>query len=352
MSMTDWKLTVDQLGHRLGGTVEGDGSVEITGVAGIAEAGPGELTFADARRAGRLAGTGASAAIVERDCPPAPLPLIRVDSVEAAVADLLDEIAPPEDLPPAGRHPSAVVADTAEVDPSAAIGPCAVVGERAKIAPGAVLSAGTFVGAGASVGEETVLYPGTVVLAGCRVGRRCRIGPNAAIGSSGFGYHFADGRHRRIAHAGGVEIGDDVDMGACSCVDRSKFGATRIGDGCKFDNHVQVAHNVQMGRHCVVAAATAVGGSVRLGDYTVIGGHVGVRDNLTIGTGARIGAYSGVGEDVPDGESVLGVPAGPGTETIRIWRHTRRLPEMHRAIRSLEKRLEAIESATDHPGTR
>jgi UDP-3-O-[3-hydroxymyristoyl] glucosamine N-acyltransferase len=347
--MTAFPTTLGQLAQRLGGSVEGDAGVTVSGLAPVATAGPDEVTFAgDARHAAALAATQAAAAIVARDAPPAGLPLIRVEDVNRAVADVLEMIGDGEDLPPAGVHPTAVVAADAEIAPGAAVGPLAVVGAGAKVGPEAVLCAHVVVGSGAEVGARTVLLAGTVVVRRCRIGRSCRIGPSAVIGGSGFGYYFDGESHRRFAHAGTVEIGDGVDVGACSCVDRGKFGATRIGDGTKIDNLVQVAHNVQIGRGCLLAALAGVSGSAELGDYVVFGGNVGVRDNIRIGAGVRVGACSCIAHDVPDGARVAGVPAIDGGVWLRSVRQFARLAEMNARIRALEKKVAAFGPSADH----
>ncbi len=347
--MAGFRTTLGQLAQRLGGSVEGDAGVTVTGMAPVAAAGPEDLTFAgDARHAAALTGTRAGGAIVARDAPPAGLPLIRVDDVNRAVADVLEMIGDAEDLPPPGVDPTAVVAGDAEIGAGAAVGPLAVVGAGAEIGPEAVLCAQVVVGAGARIGSGTVLLAGTVVARRCRIGRSCRIGPNAAIGGSGFGYYFDGEAHRRFAHAGTVEIGDGVDIGACSCVDRGKFGATRIGAGTKIDNLVQVAHNVQIGRGCLLAGHSGVSGSAELGDFVVLGGNVGIRDNIRVGAGVRVGACSCVAHDVPDGATVAGMPAIDGGTWLRSVRQFARLSEMNARLRALEKKVAALGPSADH----
>ena len=348
-AMAQFKLTVRQLAEKLGGSLEGSGEAALTAVASLDIAGEADVTFVlDERRASLLGECKAGAAIVSRDCPAASIPLIRVDDVLAGLAAALAELAEPEEQPPAGVHPSATVADDARLGEGVAIGPNAVVGARTSLARGTVLCANAAVGADVEIGEETILHPGAVVMGRCRIGRRCRIGPNAVIGSTGFGYFVADGRHNPITHAGTVEIGDDVDIGACACVDRAKFGATRIGDGTKIDNLVQVAHNVQIGRHCAIAALTGIAGSTVIKDNVILGGHVGVRDNITLGAGMKAGAFTAIAQDVPDGMVVAGLPANEAGATLRGWKLIERLPAMRQEMRQLKKRLDALEQSEDH----
>ena len=342
-------MTVQAIADLVVGHVEGDAGVSITGVAAIDRAGSGDVTFAvDARRAAGLGGCGAGAAIVCADAPPAAMPLIRVPDVNAAVAALLDHLAPAEDLPPVGVHPSACIAGDAELGSDVAVGPGVVIASRAKIGPRSVLCANVSVGADVVVGAETVLFDGVVVRHGCVVGSRVRIGPNSVIGFEGFGYYYADGVHHRIPHIGTVVIEDDVDIGACTCVDRGKLESTRIGAGTKLDNLVQIGHSVQTGRSCVMAGQVGIAGSTRLGNGVVIGGSAGLRDNIVVGDGVQCAAFSAVAGDIPPGQIVAGMPAMPARDAYRIMKAQSRLPGLFKRVRSLESRLEALESSEDN----
>jgi UDP-3-O-[3-hydroxymyristoyl] glucosamine N-acyltransferase len=348
-TVTTSEMTVCAVAEWVGGTVDGDGRVSLRGLAAIDQAGPDDLTFAaDQQRVNALRASKAGAAIVPRDAAGAAIPLIRVDDVNVAVARLLARLAPAEDLPPAGVHRAATVAPDAQVAPDAAIGPGAVVGAGAKIGAGAVLCANVVVETQAEIGEGAVLFPGVVVGRGCKLGRRVRVGPNSSIGFEGFGYYQADGAHQRIRHAGTVVIEDDVDLGACACVDRAKFGATTIGAGTKVDNLVQIAHNVQIGRGCLLVSLVGVAGSVRLGDYVVLGGHTGVRDGVRLGDGVQCGAYSAIAGDIAAGEKILGVPAGPADQEKRTMIARHKVPDLLRRVKELEARLSALESSKNH----
>ncbi|HAU37068.1 MAG TPA: UDP-3-O-(3-hydroxymyristoyl)glucosamine N-acyltransferase [Phycisphaerales bacterium] len=349
--MTDNKptLTVRRVADWLGATVEGDETAEIRALASLETAGPGELTFAaDARREAHLADCRASAVIVGPDAPASKATLLRVPDVQKAVATVLSRLACPEDLPAPGVHPLATVADDAQVAADARIGPGVRVGPRAKIGAGTALCANVSVGADVEIGPGCVLREGVAVLAGCRIGARVRIGPNSAIGYDGFGYFFSGGVHHKIPHIGNVVIEDDVEIGACSCVDRAKFGSTRIGAGTKIDNLVQVAHNVQVGRGCILVGQAGIAGSARLGDFVVIGGNAGIRDNVSLGTGAQVAAYSAVASDVPDGQTVAGTPAGPAKEKMRVLMAGEKLPELIKRVKHLEAKVQALESSKDN----
>ena len=288
-------LTVRQVAQIVSGSVVGDPDAQVNALAGIEEAGPGDLTFAaDARRAGKLASCRASAALVQRGVSaPGTMAAIQVADVQAALIDVLTAVAPPADLPPAGVHKSAVVDPSAQVAADAAIGPLVSIGRCAKVGAGTTLLAGVHIAAEATIGDNCLLYQGVVVGARCRLGNRVVIGPNSVIGFDGFGYYVQAGRPRHVPHIGTVVIEDDVELGACTCVDRAKFSQTRIGAGTKTDNLVQIAHNVQVGTGCLLAAMVAVGGSAKLGNNVVLGGHVAIRDNVIVGDGVQCGGLLG-----------------------------------------------------------
>lgn len=341
--MRNLPITASQVAAVVGGSVEGDGQVSLSSVAPMDSATAGQLTFAtDERRAARLGASNASAAIVAAHPSSAPMTLIRVANVQKALATLLGHIADAEDLP-AGRHASAVVDPSAVLAGDVRMGPNVTVGPRAKIGSGCVLCANASVGADVVIGDDTILFDGAVIRSGSRLGSRVRIGPNSVIGWDGFGFYFAGGVHNRIPHAGSVVIEDDVEIGACACVDKAKFGTTFIGAGTKIDNLVQVAHNVQMGRGCVVAGLCGVAGSAKLGNYVIVGGHAGIRDNVTIGDGVQCAAFTGVMHDLTGGQTVAGMPAGPATHQYRIMLGMQKLPELIKKVRELESRLAALE---------
>jgi len=342
-------FTLNELADRIGGGVSGDGDRPLTGIASLASAGPDELTFVqDDRRVGALAASRAGAAIVPAGAAiETAKPLLRVENVEAAVAALLGLIGENEHLPGAGVHASAIVAGDARMGADVGIGPAVVIDSGVVVGDRVKICANSVIGPGVAIGDDTVVLAGTLIEARSTIGRRCRIGPGAIIGASGFGYYFDGRAHRRVPHTGTVEIGDDVDIAAGSCVDRAKFGATRIGDGTKIDNLVQVAHNVQVGRGCLLAAHVGIGGSTVVRDFAMMGGHAGIRDNVVIGTGARIGAFAAIHRDIPDGTAVLGYPA---IESRQFWRNLQnvgKIPDLLQRLRELERKLSEGESPED-----
>jgi len=339
-------LTIRQVAAAIGATVQGDDEAVIRGAASIDSATSDEITFAaDARRVKRLPACKAGAVLVAPDVasPAGGLTLLRVADPEAAFAAVLALLAPPEDLPAPGVHPTAIVDATAELGPGVAIGPHAAVGAGATLGEGVVLCANAVVGAGAVIGARTVLFAGVVVRERCTIGRRCRLHPNVVIGSDGFGYYFRDGVHHKVPHIGTVQIGDDVELGACSCVDRGKFGVTRVGDGVKADNLVQVGHNARIGRGALLVAHVAIGGSVELGDYVALGGHVVVRDNVTVGPGVQAAGCTAIAQDLAGGQEVSGIPAMPAKQHYRALKVYAKLPEMRKQLNDLQARVNALE---------
>ncbi len=345
--MDNKQLTLQAVAEIVVGSVEGDASFIVASIAPLDEAGPEDLTFADARHLGCLADSKAGAALVEADGAVnfAGRPVVRVPRVQQAIYQLLCHLAQPDDLPPPGIDKAASVAPGAKLGRDVAIGPGAVVGAGAAIGDRTVLCANAVVAARCTVGEDCVLAEGAVIRSRSVIGNRVRIGPNSVIGYDGFGFQTAGGVHRRFPHIGNVVIEDDVEIDACSCIDRGKFGSTRIGRGVKIDNLVQVAHNCRIGPGSILAGLVGIAGSAKLGRYCVLAGHAGVRDNITIGDGAQIGAYSVALQDVPAGEKYLGLPARPVRDTLRIWQCQTKLPDLVKHVRQLELRLAALESS-------
>ncbi len=344
---------LSELAELLGATVEGDGSREVSALAAIDEAAPGTLTFAtDAKRIARLGNCQAEGAIVplSEELPNAladQLTLLKVEDVQMALISLLQALAPPEDLPSAGVDASASVDPSAEVHASAAIGPFVRIGPGAVIEADCRLAAHASVGANVRLGKQCVLAEGAVIRYGSILGDRVRIGPNSVIGHDGFGYHFKDGVHHKVPHVGNVVIEDDVEIGACACIDRAKWGSTRIGQGAKIDNLVQIAHNVQVQPGAVMAALVGVAGSARIGRFAVLGGHVGVRDNIDVGDGTTIGACSCLAQSTPGGETLFGIPAKDARTKMRELSAQAKLPDLMKRIRQLEKRISDSGAATN-----
>ena len=303
------ECTIQEISQAVNGTLDGSPTILITGVEQIFEAATSQLTFIVEKKYIKLwEQSHASAAIVNDSLDIEPgegRVLIRVADADLALARVLKlfEPEPPKCEP--GIHSTAVVDSTAKIGKGVTIGAgCyiglgVVIGENTKLYPNVTVLDDS------SIGSETIIWSGTVIRERCCIGNYCIIHPNVTIGADGFGYRPSpDGRGLvKIPQIGTVEIGDDVEIGAGSCVDRGKFSATSIGDGTKIDNLVQIAHNCKLGRSCVMAGQSGLSGSVTLGDGVIMGGRAGVKDHVTVGVGVKLGGYTGVISDVATGEN-------------------------------------------------
>ena len=328
------QFTVEQLNQAVNGTLDGSPTIMITGIDHISEATPNQLTFIGEKKYLKLWDQSrASAAIVNANLdidPGQGRALIRVADADLALAEVLQlfEPAPPECGP--GIHSTAVVDATAEIGQGAAIGAGCYIG------PGVVIGANTRLYPNVTVldethiGSETIIWSGAVIREHCLIGSHCIIHPNVTIGADGFGFRPSpDGQGLvKIPQIGVVKIGDGVEIGAGSCVDRGKFGATTIGDGTKIDNLIQIGHNCKLGRSCIMAGQSGLAGSVTLGDGVMMGGGARVKDHVTVGAGTQIGGNAGVVSDVGPGQRLLGLPAIDARQTLRIWAAQRHLPDL------------------------
>jgi UDP-3-O-[3-hydroxymyristoyl] glucosamine N-acyltransferase len=339
-------VTLGDYAARVGGTVRGDASIEIAGISAIDDVGAGSLTFATDERylraalASRAAAVLTEAALAEAVVPAGEgprKPLLLVLSTRAALAALLAALEPPRPRGPF-RHPSAIVdpdatlGDDVFVGPLASVGPGAVVGDRSVLLTGAV------VGAGARLGADCTVHPHAMLLDRCTAGDRVILQPGAVIGSDGFGYVFVDGRFAKIPQIGDVVLGDDVEIGAHTCVDRAQTGTTSIGAGTKIDNLVQIGHNSRIGRHCGFAAMTGLAGSTVIGDYTVVGGQSAFKGHITVGSRVRIAGNTMVWGDVPDGAFISGQPARDHREELRQQVRLRNLEKLFERVSALERK--------------
>jgi UDP-3-O-[3-hydroxymyristoyl] glucosamine N-acyltransferase len=336
-------FTAAQIADQLQGDVIGNGSVLLTGFAAADSAKAGDLTFAEKKAYFTVAEQSAATAIlVSEEFEPSKKVLIRVPNARIAMAKVLPLFFRPE-KPASGTHPTAVVDSTAQIDPTAHIGPQCVIGREVRIGARAVLLGGNHVGREVQIGNDTCLYPNVVVYAKSQIGRRVTIHAGTIIGSDGYGYVLDEGRHRKMLQVGNVVIHDDVEVGANVAIDRATLGSTIIGEGTKIDNLVQIAHNVVIGRQCIIMGQAGIAGSTRLGDYCLIAAQAGIAGHLKLGDQAMVGATSPVMRDVPDGGKVLGgLPAVPEKEAKRQMIAVAQLPELLRRVRALEKEVEQL----------
>lgn len=344
--MSSTSLTTAQIAQQLEGEIIGDGSVPLTGLAPADRARPGELTFAEnAVYFAAAEKSQASAVLVAGSFESSSKALIRVADVRVALARVLPLFFQPEELP-RGIHPSAVIADTARIDPTAHVGPNCVLGARVSVGARSVLMGGNHVGADCKIGDEVCLFPNVVLYRQTQVGHRVTIHAGTVIGSDGFGYVLDQGRHRKLLQLGNVVIHEDVEIGANAAIDRGALGSTVIGQGTKIDNLVHVAHNVVIGKHCLILGQVGFAGSTTLGDYVVVASQSGIADHLKLGNQALVGAKSGVMRDIPDGGRVLGIPAAPDRQAKRQIIALQQLPDLLRRTRELEKQVQELVSGS------
>lgn len=320
------------------GEVVGDGSVVLKNFAPADRAQAGELTFAENAEYLALAEkSAASAIIVGSGITASTKVLIRVPNPRVAFAKTL-ALFFPEPVYPAGIHPTAVVAASAQVDPTAHIGPHCVIGENVRIGARVVLRGGDHIGDDSRLGEDCRIFPNVTIYPGSQLGNRVRIHSSTVVGADGFGYVPDAGVHIKVPQIGNVIIGDDVELGANVTVDRGALAPTVIGKGSKIDNLVQIGHNVVLGEHCIIVSQVGIAGSTKLGDHVVLGGQVGVGGHLKIGSRASVVAQSGVMHDIPEGERWMGAPAQPDRQTKRQMLAIQRLPELIQRVNKLEKK--------------
>jgi UDP-3-O-[3-hydroxymyristoyl] glucosamine N-acyltransferase len=341
--------TVAELAHLCGAELEGEGARIVEGAASLSEATPSDVSFfANPRYKDDLLRTRAGAVLVRRDeqVPRTDLTLLRCGDPSTAFNAVVRAFVPLEAPPTVGVHPSAVVDPSAVIGDGASIGALTFVGADARIAEGVVLHAGVMVGRGVRIGAGTVLHPNAVAYPGITIGARCIVHGGAVLGADGYGFEPSASGWVKIPQCGTVVIEDDVEIGANVCIDRGRFGATRIGRGAKLDNLVHIAHNVIVGEGALLVAQVGVAGSTKIGRRAILGGQAGINGHIVIHDGARIAAQAGVFGDVPAGADYLGWPARPRGEAMRQLALTQRLPQLVERVKALEEKLAALERDT------
>ena len=337
-------VTVGQLAQHIEAELVGGPDEQLTGAAPLDTAATGDVSFLASRKyVPQMASTRATAVIVGRglgEIEERPeTALLWVDDAHTALAMTLPLLYP-EKPRIAEVHPTASVDPGAELASDVSIGPYAVIGACARLGDGARIGAHSVVQEHCVVGSETELKDHVCLYADTIVGDRCIIHSGACIGVDGFGYVFHENQHRKVPQVGRCVIEDDVEIGANTCIDRGSVGETRIGAGTKIDNLVHIAHNVRVGRNCIVVAQVGIAGSTTVGDGVALAGQVGIIGHLTIGDGARVAAQAGVSHDIPAGETWFGYPARPISKVMRANASFLKLPELARRVRAIEKQLE------------
>ncbi len=323
--------TVNEISRILKGELVGETNQRIDGPEELERAKINHITFIGSRKYVRLwDDSKACAAIVDEKLDIEPgknRALIRVKNADLAMAKLLEVFDPGPPEFDVGIHPAAIVHESANIGNGCKIGAGCYVGKNVALSDGVILYPNVTIMDETTIGPGTIVWSGTVIRERCEIGAYCIFHNNVSIGADGFGYRPAeDGRGLvKIPQIGNVVIGNGVEIGANSCVDRGKFSSTILGDGCKIDNLVQIAHNCILGRSCIMAGNSGLAGSVTLGDGVIIGGSASIKDHTTIHSGAVVGAGSGVMNDVPAGKTVLGYPAADARDMLKQWVAIRKL---------------------------
>jgi UDP-3-O-[3-hydroxymyristoyl] glucosamine N-acyltransferase len=340
------RLTVAEIAELCGGEAEGDLTREITSANTLEEATSAQLAFAANRKAAAMAEQTKAGCLLVPFSFDRPLnqTIVRVKDPRGAFARVVRILYPQGELS-SGIHPSAIIAPTAIIAPDCSIGPNVVIGGRACVASGCIIHAGCFLGSDVILRDCCLLHPNVTIYAGVRIGSRVILHAGCVIGADGFGFVFDGDNYDKFPQIGTVQIDDDVEIGANSCVDRATLGITRIGKGTKIDNLVHVAHNCQVGKHVVIAAQTGFSGGVRIGDYAVVGGQVGVGDKATIESKAVVGSGSGIltAKIVRAGEPVWGTPARPLKQHLEQLAALGKIPRALEELKELKERVGKIE---------
>ena len=357
--------TVGEIARLLDVQFVGDAATLITGVAGLESAAPGTISFIDSDKLIADALSSRAAAIIAPESLREALesarqlqfqksnggtrkrtkrpekPIVFAGNPRLAFAKVLEWMQPAA-LPEKGVHRTAVIEPDAYIGENVTIREGCYVGHHARIDDGVILYPHVCVGDGAQIGEGSILHPSVVIYRQIHIGKRVRIHSGSVIGSDGFGYVFDGTSHQKVPQVGTVIIENEVEIGANVCIDRATMGATRIGEGTKIDNLTQIAHNVQIGKNCVICGQVGLSGSVVIEDNVSMAGQVGLRDHVRIGKGAILGAKAGIMADIGPGEFVMGSPSLPQRDYLRVHAVSRKLPDMAKQLRKLEKQVEAL----------
>ncbi|QEG22147.1 UDP-3-O-(3-hydroxymyristoyl)glucosamine N-acyltransferase [Mariniblastus fucicola] len=337
---------LQELAESINGTVAGSEQAEISGAATIARSRSGDITFAQSQKHyDEFLRSEASAVVVSRGVLlDSTRDAIIVDNALDAFTQIVSQFRPPVKRSPVGISPRAIVSDSAD------------------IADGACIHAGAVIMEGVTIGSGTTVFPNVTVMEGCVIGANCTLFPNCTLyeqtilgdrvvlhagvvlGTWGFGYHSSANGHRISAQLGNVVVGNDVELGANTTIDRGTFDSTTIGDGTKMDDQVMVGHNCEIGKHNLFCSQVGIAGSCTTGDFVVMGGQVGLGDHLDIGSNVSIGAKSGLMHNVEPNQRIQGIPARPARQAMQIMAITGKLPEMRKEMKRLQKEIESLES--------
>ena len=336
-------ITLNEIAEWIGGRIVGDQSLLIQDALPLQDASPNCITLVDsAKYTDKLERSPAVAAVVSKEFPVGTKTLLIVDKPHAAFEAIINKLRPQAPSRFAGVHPAAYVDSSARIGPGTVVQPGAYIAENVTIGQRCTIYSGVNIMAGCHVGDDCTLYPNVTLYPTTTLGDRVLIHAGATLGAFGFGYRMVEGHHERTAQLGWVQISSDVEIGAGTTIDRGTFGATRIGEGTKIDNQVQIGHNCHIGKHNLLCAQVGIAGSCTTGDYVVMAGQVGMKDHVNVSEKVVIGAQAGVMQDIEAGQVMLGSPAMPHKQTMQQVAATTRLPEMRRQLRDLQQQVATL----------
>lgn len=338
--VTQSGYTLSYLTEISGGELVGDGNIIITGVAPLNSAKKGEISFLSHKKDKELAkNCQASALIVPYEIEDLPQNLIKSGNPRLSFAKIMQIFAPKKKIEK-GVHPTAIISEEVNLGEDVSIGAYAFIGKGVKIGKNTIIYPHTFIGEKVQIGEDCLIYPQVVIMDRITIGNRVIIHAGCVLGADGFGFAQDEKRKsHKIPQIGTVEIQDDVEIGANCCIDRATLGKTIILRGCKFDNLVQVGHNVVLGEDCLIVAQVGIAGSCTIGDRVILAGQAGVSDHINIGSDTIIGGQAGVTKDVPSHSIYSGYPAAPHSEQKRLQTLLKQLPDLAEKIRKIEEML-------------
>ncbi len=337
-------MTLKQIADLVGGTLIGDGNIKIETARGIEEARKGDITFLhNPKYIDKISTTKASAVVVGESVKIESIPHIKVKNPYWAYAQILKEMAPAIPKPAIGIDKMTRIGHDVRLGKNISIGPFVVLSDRCNVGDDVTIYPGCYIGNNVEIGVGTIIYPNVTIREGCKIGNSVIIHSGTVIGSDGYGYVQYEGRHEKIPQTGIVDIGDCVEIGANVTIDRATTGITHIGEGTKVDNLVQIAHNVKIGKNCLIIAQVGISGSTVVEDNVTLAGQAGIVGHISIGEGAVVGAQAGVTKSIPPRTIVSGYPARPHKETVKIEAQIRQLPKLIEEIKALKKKIEELE---------
>ncbi|NCO32294.1 MAG: UDP-3-O-(3-hydroxymyristoyl)glucosamine N-acyltransferase [Armatimonadetes bacterium] len=335
-------LTLGELADWVGGETSGDAGTHITGISGLESARSGDIVFVEQERLLPSAvASAASAIITTRNAPCDGKPALITDNPRHAFARIMQLLAA---KPPAsgGTHSTAQMGEDVRIGEGTSIGPLVVIGDNVTIGDHVAIGALTTIGDDTIIGDACCIHSQVSIKNKVRIGNHVILHTGSVIGSEGFGFYRENGRHEKMPQIGTVIIHDNVEIGANTTNDRGTIGPTIIGEGTKIDNLVQIAHNVRVGRHCIICAQTGLSGSTTIGDNVMLGGQSGVGDHISVGDNVVVGARGGVISDLPSQSYVSGYPAGPHREKMKVEAAIRRTPHLVKTVRELRRQVDEL----------